>query len=434
MKYIKISHLIIFFALFTSPLYAYLDPGSGSMLLYALIGILTTLLYSFKNFYYRFIRWITGKNAVAHTSVDSAPIVIHSEGSKYWNVFKPLIEHLDAEGIPYLYVSPDQNDPAIAFQEKTKNMKIHIFKNELQCILFLNKVHADLVISTTPQLDVYMFTRSKQVKHYAHLIHAPTDVLIYKKFAFDFYDSVLCSGPHQISHLRKLESHRKTPPKLLLETGCTYFDELKKAHDQRRGKETPKKDKPTVLFAPTWGAGSAITKYEWKIFDILLQGTYHIIFRPHPQLFISQEDLIQDIIDKLANHPQVTIDRNSDSTASMEEANVLISDISGFIFDFAYIQQKPIILLETNIEAQGYESDGIIPAQEIWEFKIREEIAELVKEEDIESLHNIIATALNTQENHSQKIKEIREQYLFNYGNSGEVATKQIMDIYQSLQ
>ena len=39
--------------LLPTPVFAYLDPGSGSMLLYFIIGVFATLIYSIKNLFFK---------------------------------------------------------------------------------------------------------------------------------------------------------------------------------------------------------------------------------------------------------------------------------------------------------------------------------------------------------------------------------------------
>lgn len=65
-------------------------------------------------------------------------------------------------------------------------------------------LEADVCVLTTPGLDVLQIHRSPGVRHYAHLVHSATDMAIYKLFSFDWFDSVLCSGPHQMRSLRAL--------------------------------------------------------------------------------------------------------------------------------------------------------------------------------------------------------------------------------------
>ena len=110
---------------------------------------------------------------------------------------------------------------------------------------------------------------------------------MYKYFAFDFFDTVMCSGKHQIESIRQLEKLRKTKKKELLQTGLTYFDVLEnrkqKQQNISKNKNTSKK---VFLVAPTWKDNNIIEKYGVKPLKDLVNLGYQVILRPHPQMFI----------------------------------------------------------------------------------------------------------------------------------------------------
>ena len=51
----RIAGIASLFLLLPTPVFAYLDPGSGSVLLYLLIGVFATLIFSIKNLFFRII-------------------------------------------------------------------------------------------------------------------------------------------------------------------------------------------------------------------------------------------------------------------------------------------------------------------------------------------------------------------------------------------
>ena len=202
----KIFFVFIFVLMILSgarPAHAYLDPGSGSILIYALLGIFVTVIYTLRGAAYQVRQLVFGRVTKSERRTIKADLVFYSEGRNYWNVFAPIVKSLDKKGVRCVYVTQDKKDPGL--QYKSGNVINKVFDSELKAITYMNHVTANIVVSTTPQLDVYMLKRSSNVKHYTHVIHAPTDVGFYEKHAFDYYDSVLCSGPHQIKSIRTLE-------------------------------------------------------------------------------------------------------------------------------------------------------------------------------------------------------------------------------------
>ena len=71
----------------------YLDPGTGSLLLYAIVGITTTVLFALRGFWYsmRSKLFLGKKGAVK----EMPGLVFQSEGGKYWQVFQPVLKALD---------------------------------------------------------------------------------------------------------------------------------------------------------------------------------------------------------------------------------------------------------------------------------------------------------------------------------------------------
>ena len=65
------------------------------------------------------------------------------------------------------------------------------------------------------------------VKHYVHILHAPSDATMYRLFGIDYFDSVLLSGDYQKKDIRLLEQQRGINEKELTVVGCPYLDTLK---------------------------------------------------------------------------------------------------------------------------------------------------------------------------------------------------------------
>jgi len=114
-------------------------------------------------------------------------------------------------------LSADEEDEGLLLTNDC--VETHYIGNIRQAIFVLNQLKAKVCVMTTPQLDVIALKRSKDVDHYCHIIHSPTDIHAYKKFAFDYFDSVLCSSEAQINNLKFLEYERNSLPKQLLRTG-----------------------------------------------------------------------------------------------------------------------------------------------------------------------------------------------------------------------
>lgn len=415
--------IIIFLFISISFLYGYLDPATGSMLLYFIMGIVATAFFSIKDFFYKIKNFFIGLKNGKVKIEDDFDIIFYSEGERYWNVFFPILRHLKGTDIKCGYFSSDEFDEGLKYEDE--NISTKYLGSELMSILVLNNIKAKIVVMTTPQLDILGLTRSKNVKHYTHLIHAPTDALIYKPFAFDYFDSVMCSGTHQIKSIRELEKVRNLPQKKLLETGLTYYDVML----ENKTKLEKDKDKTTILVAPTWGTNGMINKYGDKILLQLVKSDMNIIFRPHPQMYIDIPKQMASIEDDLSKYPNFSVDKNPSGEQSMEIADLLISDISGIIFDFAFIYQKPIVLLSGDTDISGLEAEFV--SHQVWEFGIFDEIAYVVKSDEINDIVNIVKNKLSTDT--KGNLDKIKSKYLFNFGEAGEAGSKQLIELLKEI-
>jgi len=405
---------------------AYIDPASTSALLYIIIAVAATLAYALRGFFYKLKNLILGKGFVSSKDFQHSDIILYSEGKQYWPVFLPVIKAFEKRNLPSVYLTSDENDPGLDYQSELFECKY--IGNLTMTSVYLNRLKAKLVCMTTPQLDVMMIRRSKHVQHYAHLVHAPIDVFTYRKFAFDYFDSVLCSGPHQIEGIRQLEKKRGTAKKQLLETGLTYYDVM--SEDIAKFSIPPKK-RPIVLVAPTWKDYSIINRFGAHFFDSLLkEDGFDIILRPHPQSYVSYPEVIGEIEEKFKDEPRISVDRKPLGTESMVKADLMIGDLSGVFWDFAFLHSKPVLLLKTGADSiDGFEGTEL--DYEMWEMRERSKLGKVFDENEVDNIGSIVNDILNNPP--SMQLQELRDKSVYNFGNAGEAAAVQLVGILKQL-
>lgn len=416
--------LLLCALLFTAtPAYAYLDPGTGSMLLYFILGVVATCAYYTKEAFYKLqLLFSGGKLDKSLAKPEGVDILFFSEGAAYWHTFLPIIEALEAQGIASAYYTLDENDPALT--ANFQHLHTRCLGSGYSAFALLNRIEVDIVVMTTPQLDALQLKRSPGVKCYVHVVHAPTDALMYKKFAFDYFDVVMCSGPHQIKSLRALEQVRGLPEKTLLRTGLPYFDVMAREAAEL---PTPSTQQQTILVAPTWGATSMFSKYGTQILDDILATGMLVIVRPHPQSFISEPHIIDEIKAKIAQHPTLVLDTRPQGTLAMAEADVMISDVSGIIFDFFFIFKKPVLVFEGAYQPAGYEAEDvdILP----WEIEALPHMATLIQPHHVGTLQQLVQQALATHQ--PEAVEAIQKESVFNFAKAGQVASEQLIQLLE---
>ncbi len=402
----------------------YLDPGTGSLLLYAIVGITTTVLFALRGFWYSLrSKVFMGKKGAVKEMPD---LVFQSEGGKYWQVFQPVLKALDKYEIKYGFVTSDRNDPV--FTSGLKNVVAVCPGKELMTLSYMNRIKAKVVVSTTPQLDVYMLKRSKHVQKYVHLFHAPADIGMYEMYAFDNYDTLLCTGSYQKDAIRSIEKNRHEKAKELLDTGCTYYDYM-----LEELKKLPQKQDEglTVLYAPAWGERSSVVKYGTAVIDRLTEAGIRVIFRPHPQMYVSDKETIAAVEAKIKGSSLIELDKNRTAAASMARSHAMVTDISGVIFDYAFLFEKPIFLVNAEYNLGGYDVIDIDGGR-VWDLDKSREITRIIKPEEIQDLAGIVRSEIGNADAYRDKIRKIKNEEIYNFGRAGEAAAKQLVEMLKS--
>jgi len=145
----------------------------------------------------------------------------------------------------------------------------------------------------------------------------------------------------------------------------------------------------TVLYAPSWGSRSSLNTYGIKILEQLLNQGYKVIFRPHPQSFISDKEIIDSIINQYGNSELFELDRNKSGLASMVRSEALISDFSGVVFDYYYLFKRPIFLASQNASVYGYEVEDL-PEEYQFDIPLMKKVSKTIEEKDISEIVKLI--------------------------------------------
>lgn len=379
---------------------AYIDPGTGSMLFTILIGLISALIYGLRGLFIKLRFKLSGGKK--EESKDFIPYVIYSEGKRYLNTFKPICDEFENRGIDLVYYTSSKDDPLL--DKDYKYVKCEYIGEGNKGFTKLNFLKADILLSTTPGLDVYQWKRSKDVKYYVHITHMPNDITTYRMFGLDYYDAILLSGDYQVEQIRKLEKLRNLPNKDLKIVGVTYLDELKKRLD-KEGKVN-NTDNKTILLAPSWGASSILNKYGSKIIDEIINTGYNIIVRPHPQSFISEKELIDNLINK---YPNIEWNKDSDNFNVLNKSDIIISDFSGVIFDFSLVFDKPVIYADTSFDYSPYDAYWL--NEPLWTFNILPQIGEELNNTNINNIKSLIDNCLSSNRYKEGRIKARQETY-----------------------
>ncbi len=367
----------------------YIDPGTGSMLFSIVIGLVTMLYFLGKAAFIKLKFILSGGKAIA--SKKYFPLVIYSEGKQYWNVFKPILETLERRGISTVFYTSSEEDPV--FSAHFKHVHSEYIGEGNKAFTRLNFLEAQVCLMTTPGLDVYQLKRSRGVKHYAHILHAVDDATSYRLFGLDYFDSVLLSGEYQKAHIRLLEKQRSIKEKELVVVGCPYLDVLQ---EKIALLPEPEKSRFTVLVAPSWGESGILSRYGSSLLDPLVQTGYSIIVRPHPQSKQSEKEVLDALAKRYEGIKNLEWDFASENLQSLSRSDIMISDFSGVIFDYAFLFNRPFLYLNSDFDAKPYDAYDI--EEQPWKFRILPEIGVELKESDFSRIGNLLLAVSKSKE------------------------------------
>ena len=404
--------------------YAYLDPGTGSMLLSVLIGLTSSAYFVIRKLP-SMIRSMFFKFSGKKDDLKNNSIVFYAESAAYWSTFKPVLEALAKKKVRATYLTSDENDPVF---KSGLDQWIHakfIGKGQT-AYTALGFLEADVFALTTPGVDVLQIRRSAGVKKYVHIMHAAGDIHTYKFYSFDYYDAFYCAGPAQAKSLRCLEALRHTKPKDLPLLGCPYFDGM-------LARKTPdlKPEPNTILIAPTWGKNGLLTRTGSAVPKLLAEAGYHVILRPHPQSFISDKALMDQLALELKDFDNIEWDRNPDGFKSLSRAQLMISDVSGVIFDFAFIFLRPVISVGNGPMKDGFEAWEI--PHEAWEMQALDTLGKRVYPGQENSIPTLVQELLSRHEDMAEKIQTLRNANVVNFGCAGEPIADALIELAHSV-
>lgn len=371
----------------------YIDPGTGSMLFSILIGAAATVFFLFRALLLK-IKFILSGKKDGSAQVDSSykPYVIYNEGNQYWNTFKPVVEEFEARKIPLEYLTSSKTDPV--FDQKYNYVKAEFIGEGNSAFAKLNMLSAGVVLMTTPGLQVYQLKRSKNVKHYSHVLHMPNDATTYRLFGLDFFDSVLLTGDYQATDLRYLEEKRGINKKELVTVGCPYLDVYK----QNIAEIPAEENHPfTVLVSPSWGDVGLLKKYGEKLLDPLSKTGWRIIVRPHPQSKKSEAEMLERLTARYKDNPNIVWDYERQNIFSLKKADIMISDFSGIIFDYTFLCDKPVMYVNAGMDLRPYDAYDL-DGKELWQYSVLRKFGTELKEEQFANIKEVIQSVSDSKE------------------------------------
>ena len=356
-------------------------------------------------------------------------IVLYLENESDFIFFKPIVEKLTQEyDTKICYVTSSKTDPMLNCNNKNI-LSFYVGDGVARSNFFIN-LKATIMIMTMPDLETFHIKRSKVYPvHYVYIFHSLNSTQrAYKKTAFDNFDTIFCTGNYQIIEIQTRERKFNLGKKKLIKHGYGRLDTLiNEVLNTNVRKNTS--DKKVVLIAPSWGDYGLIETKGKEIVSTLLDSGFDVILRPHPVTLKKSNKIIQKIEKEFKDNLNFKLETDIRSTESWFLCDCMISDLSGAAIEYAFAFEKPVLYVVTPEKIVQENEIGLVPLEE----KIRSEIGEIVSLSQLSLIPSKINQFLLSQNKFKEKIQKIREETIFNIGNSGEQGAKHLLELKKSL-
>lgn len=357
-------------------------------------------------------------------AVSNMKIVFYSEKNGFYKYYKNIIEEIiKRTNIVVHYITGDPED-AVFEMESEQFKPYYIGENKL--IVLMMKLEAEVVVMTTPDLENFHLKRS-YVKKDAEYIYVPHDVnssnLTFHKNALDHFDTIFTSGPKNKAEIAEREVVFALKKKNLVEWGSGVIDDMMKAYAKME-KENENAAK-TVLIAPSWQKDNIMDSCIEQLLDQLVQTNYKVIVRPHPQYVRHYEERI-DALSKKYKSRGVEVQKDFSSNKTVYMADMLITDWSSIAFEYAFSTLKPVLFINTPMKVVNpdYQELKEVPI----DIELRDKVGISLELDQLNEVNTSVDRLLNTEQFAESAMKELRDYYIYNIGNSGKVGAKYIIE------
>jgi YidC/Oxa1 family membrane protein insertase len=352
-------------------------------------------------------------------------IVFYAESAADWTHLGPIVEELtDVLGRTVCYVTSGKEDPVLALANP--RLRTFYVGDGTTRTTFFKLLEAGVMVMTLPDLETFHLKRSVHPVHYAYVFHSMVSThTVYRKGAFDAYDTILCVGPHHLAEIRRTEEVYGLRPKELVEHGYGRLD-LILAQRGERGAPTPSGPGPArrLVLAPSWGESSFIeAAFGPHLVDLLLTHGHEVVLRLHPMTVRHHPRLVDVLMGRFGGRG-LRIETDMREQASLHESELMISDWSGAALEYAFGLERPVLFVDTAPKLNNPEHDriGLVGI----EASLRDQIGAVVDPADLPSALPLIDALCADPDAYRERLREARERTVYNVGRSASVGAAHV--------
>jgi YidC/Oxa1 family membrane protein insertase len=342
-------------------------------------------------------------------------VVVYSESGQDWHQFSGLMEELNGPlGIKTTYVTSDASDPGL--QRAHENYRSLLIPEGLFLTIFFQVNQSDLFVLTMMDLQNLQLKRSLHPVHYLYLFHSMGSThMVDNENSFDHYETLFCTGPHQVREIRRREELKGLPAKHLFDYGHPRLEQVIAEGRAWQGGKQPG-EPATLLIAPTWGDTSIFNTCGRELIGVLLDAGYRVIMRPHYQSNRQTPEVIAAVRQAFDGHERFEYIDRMGETDSIMRSDLLVCDWSAMALEYSMGLEKPVLFIDVprRIRNPNWQELGIEPMEN----SIRGQVGEIVSPDALEQAPAAVERLLAEPERFRDKVRELRESLVFRLGHS----------------
>lgn len=364
-------------------------------------------------------------------SIANKHLVFYSEKSGYYRNYRALIEALLAHSnLVIHYVTSDPKDIIFELAKTQPRFKPY-YIGEKRLITMMMKMDADIVVMTMPDLESFHIKRSYVRKdiEYIYLFHAMVSTqMIYRKGAFDHYDTIFCVGPHHNREIRETEQLYGLSAKKLVDFGYPLLDDLLEQYGNREKCV----GKPRLLIAPSHHEGNIMDSCLEDILTELQRKDWQVIVRPHPQYVRRNPGRVEELKQRYAGRENLLFETDFTTNESQYTSDILITDWSGISMEYSFVTHHPCIFINTPMKVLNpeYIKYQAVPAL----LEVRDKIGVSFEPTDVAGIAAAAEGMLSGAVLPPEEVAAIAGQYVYHIGESGTVGAKYIIQALKERQ
>lgn len=380
-----------------------------------------------KNF---FQAW-KGYNNYKKIPKSNKEILFYSESGQDWHHLSPYIKNVaEKEDQKILYITSTADDLGLTYTHS--NFTSLLIPDGFWLITLFQFLEVPVAVMTMEDLDVFYLKRSVNPVHYVFIFHAMGSThMVNLPNSYDNYDTLFCAGPHQEKEVRAREKAEGLPEKSIFHNGYDRLDQLIKEKNEYVATNDSGEVK-NILIAPTWGDNSILNQCGEELVTVLLDAGYRVILRPHYQTLKLTPEVITTILNKHEGNPNFDYLCKMGDTSSLFQSDLLICDWSSTSIEYGLGLEKPVLYIDVpkRIRNENYEDLGIEPL----EISIREKVGKVLSPKELSRAPQLIEELLANPDQFREKIRELRDEVIFNVGSSAAAGSKEIVRILETVK